>query len=139
MIDKSEVMKAIRKRLKITAAFITTLMLFQSCVVYHRTPTTLEKASLEQTRTKVTQTNDQTFKYKYITHENGIYYGVNKKSGQLVKTPLDPEYVSKVRIKNKSASAWVTVAVIGVPVIFIIIGLAIAEVGLEPGYGWSVK
>ena len=93
-------MEAIKTRFKTIAWFLTALILFQSCVVYHKAPTTLEKASQEQTKTKVTNTNEETFKYKYVTYENGIYYGVNEKSGELVKTSLDPDYLSNIKIKN---------------------------------------
>jgi hypothetical protein len=135
MNEKLCVMEAIKKRLKATAWCLTILLLFQSCVVYHKTPTTLEKASREQTKTKITNTNGELFKYGYITYEDGIYYGINKKSGELVKTTLDQEYINKVVTKNKSASTWVTVGVIGVPVLFLVVGGIIVSnnVGLEGG------
>lgn len=100
-------------------------MLFQSCVVYHKTPTNLEQASREQTKTKITNTNGQDFKYKYVTYEEGIYYGVTKKSGELVKTPLSEQQVAKVRLQNKSASTLVTIAAIVVSggAIALIVGL----------------
>ena len=113
-------MEAIKTRLKTIAWFLTALILFQSCVVYHKTPTTLEKASQEQIKTKVTNNEGETIKFKYITYEDGVYYGVNKKSGEIIKTPLDKQYVETVLIKNKSASTWVTIAAILVPVLAII-------------------
>ena len=83
----SKVMKAIRKRLKAITLFLTVLLLFQSCVVYHKTPTTLEKAAQEQIKTKVTNTNGDIFKYKYITLEEGQFYGVHEPEelGEFVK------------------------------------------------------
>jgi ATP-dependent Zn protease len=124
-------MEAFKTRLKTIAWFLTALMLFQSCVVYHKTPTTLEKASQEQIKTKVTNNEGETIKFKYITYEDGVYYGVNKKSGELIKTPLDKQYVETVLLKNKSASTWVTVLVIAVPIIGIVI-IALAD--LSSGY-----
>jgi ATP-dependent Zn protease len=118
-------MDAIKRRLKATALFLTALLLFQSCVVYHKTPTTLEKASQEQTKTKVTNTNDEKSIYKYITYENGIFYGVNKKSGELIKTPLDKDYISMVLTKNESASTWASVAIIAVPIIALVVTLIV--------------
>lgn len=125
MNEKLCVMEAIKKRLKATAWCLTILMLFQSCVVYHKTPTNLEKASQEQIKTKISNTNGQDFKYKYITYEDGVYYGVNKKSGELIKTPLSEQDVSKVRLQNKSASTLVTIAAIVVSggAIALIVGL----------------
>ncbi|MGB5315700.1 MAG: hypothetical protein WBN56_06835 [Robiginitalea sp.] len=94
--------------------------------MYHKTPTTLEKASQSQLKTKITNTNGETSIYKYITYEVGVFYGVSKKSGELVKTPLDETYINELLIKNKSASTWVTVAVIGVPIIAFGIAIIVA-------------
>ncbi len=126
-------MKKIKKRLKVLSLFLTALMLLQSCIVYHKIPRTLEQASQERTKTKITNSNKDVFKYKYITFEDGVYYGVKKKSGELVKTPLDQEYISKVLTKNKSTSTWLTVAAIGIPVIVIIVGIATAGVDVNIG------
>ena len=128
-------MEAFKTRLKTIAWFLTALMLFQSCVVYHKTPTTLEKASQEQIKTKVTNNEGETIKFKYIAYEDGVFYGVNKKSGEIIKTPLDKQYVEPVLIKNKSASTWVTVLVIAVPVITIAILVATADYG--SGLEWG--
>ena len=129
-------MEAFKTRLKTIAWFLTALMLFQSCVVYHKTPTTLEKASQEQIKTKVTNNEGETIKFKYIAYEDGVFYGVNKKSGEIIKTPLDKQYVETVLIKNKSASTWVTVLVIAVPIIAIVI-IALADLSSGEGYyGW---
>jgi len=116
----------VNKGLRNIAWFLTTLMLFQSCVVYHKTPTTLEKASKEHIKTKITNAEGETSIYKYITYEDGVFYGVSKKSGELVKTPLDERYINKLLIKNKSASTWVTVAVIAVPIIAFGIAIIVA-------------
>lgn len=125
-------MEAIPKRLKTIAFFLTALLLFQSCVVYHKTPTTLESASQERIRTKVINTHGETAKYKYITYEDGHFYGVNKdfdERGKLVKTPLSEQELEKILIKNKSASTWVTVGVIAVPVIAIVLLIGLASAG----------
>ena len=83
-------------------------MLFQSCVAYHNT-STLEKASKEQTRTKVTNTNGNTFKYKYIIYEEGQFFGVSKKSGEWIKSPLNQKDIDKVLTENKMANIIGTV------------------------------
>jgi len=115
-------MKAIRGRLKATTLLLTTLILFQSCVVYHKTPTTLEKASQERIKIKITNKEGETFKYKYITFEEGQFYGVHEPEefGEFVKVPLDSEDIINVRTKNKSASTWVTILVITVPALAIV-------------------
>ena len=114
-------MKATNKLPKTIALFFVSLILFNSCVVYHKTPTSLEKASQERIKAKVTTTDQQIFKYKYIAYEDGQFYGVKKKSGEFIKTPLSEEDTLKVVLKNRSASTWGTVSLIATPVMAIII------------------
>ena len=128
-------MEAIKTRLKTIAWFLTVLMLFQSCVVYHKTPTTLEKASREQIKTKVTNTDGITSNYRYITYEDGDYYGVKKKSGELVKTPLNEQEIAEVVLTNKTASTWLTVGVIALPVIAVVVIAATAEFSSGSTFG----
>ena len=114
-------MEAVKKRLKIIAWFLTLLILLQSCVVYHKTPTTLEIASKEQVKTKVTDRNGEISKFKYISYQEGAYYGyVEEEWGEFIKVPLNSEDIISVRTKNKSASTWVTILVIAVPVLVIV-------------------
>ena len=133
-------MEAIKTRLKTIALFLTALMLFQSCVVYHKTPTTLEKASREQVKTKVTKTNGDIFKYKFITYEDGVFYGVNVDSGgvqesiETARTPLNEVDVDGVFLKNKSASTWVTILSFAVPVLTIAIISAAGSVNPSPSF-----
>lgn len=111
-------METIKKRLKTTALFLTALMLFQSCVVYHKTPTTLEKASKEIVKTKVTNTDGDVTKYKFISYEDEIYYGnIEEEWGEYIKVPLDNEDILNVRTKNKTASTLVTIVAITIPVL----------------------
>ncbi|MFZ9031716.1 MAG: hypothetical protein ACO20F_10585, partial [Robiginitalea sp.] len=123
---KFRVMDAIKRRLKATALLLTTLMLFQSCVVYHKTPTTLEKASQEQIKTKVTNTDGDVFKYKYITYENGLFYGVDKKSGEWMKISLDQKDITGVYIENNNVSNLLTVLLVpgSLAVLYVLLLLA---------------
>ena len=123
------VMKAIRKGLKPIALLLTALLLMQSCIVYHKTPITLEKASQEHRRTKIKTADDKTYKFKYITHENGVFYGINKSHGKPVKTSLYNEEVTGVYDINDAASTLTTVTtIIGVPVVLLgLLYIAFAE------------
>ena len=135
-IENLEKMRTLKKSVKVVSWLLTVLMLFQSCVIYHKTPSSLEQASQFRTKTKITNSNKDIFKYKYITYEDGMFYGVKKKSGELVKTPLDEEYIITVLSKNKSASTWLTVAIIAIPVTIIIIGLILLKTeGLDINIG----
>lgn len=117
-------MEAIKKRLKTIALFLTALMLFQSCVVYHKTPTTLENASREPLRTKVKTDFNKGYKFSYITLENGRFYGVTDKFNKVTKRPLYEDKVTAVYQENKSASAWTSLATfVGIPVLLISLGL----------------
>ena len=114
-------MEAIKTRLKTIAWFLTALMLFQSCVVYHKTPTTLEKASEERLNTKVTNNEGETTKFKHITYENGQFYGVSKKGGEVIKMPLDQKSIQTVLIKNRTASILVSIGVVTGSIFIVII------------------
>ncbi len=129
-------MRTFYTRLKATAVFLAFLVLFQGCVVYHKTQTTLEQAQQENIKTKIMTTDYETTKYKYITYEEGTFYGVNKKSGEYVKTLLNEDEVVKVFTKNKRASTWATVLTIGVPVIGITIAGIIAANSISVGWGY---
>ena len=128
-------MATIKKQLKTTAFFLTALLLFQSCVVYQKAPTTLEQASREQVMTKITYTNGETAKYNYITFEDGVFYGVNNdwdERGALTKTRLTGQESMRVFTKNKSASTWLTVGIIAVPAVILAGVLAGQSVNPSP-------
>jgi hypothetical protein len=114
-------MEVLKIRSKIYALLLSVLVLMQSCVVYHKTPTTLEEASIERIKAKITNANGVTHKYQYIENKDGVYYGVNKKSGTLVRLPLEEEEVT-VWLKNQTATTWTSLAVIGGSVLVFIVG-----------------
>lgn len=99
-------------RLKPVALFLMALLLFQSCVVYHKTPTTLEKATQERIRTKVTNASGKALKFTYIAYEDDVYYGINERSNLISKTPINQQETAKVLTKNKPVSVLVTVGFI---------------------------
>lgn len=108
----SRIMKAFDKRLIATTLILATLLVFQSCVIYHKTPSTLEKASQEQLRTKVKTGENKTYKFRYITYDNGVFYGINERSGKPVKTSLYNENVTGVYLMNEYATILSTIGVI---------------------------
>lgn len=131
-------METSTKRLRFIAFLLTALMLFQSCVVYRQTPTTLAKASQEQIKTKIASSNGAISKFDYITYEDGQFYGVNKdfdERGKLVKTPLREQEITNVLTKDKTTSTVLTVGVIVVPVIGITLLIGLASAG--PGNPWG--
>ena len=101
--------------------------------MYQKTPTTLAKASQERTTTQVTNTKGEVSKFKYIIFEDTQFYGVNTKSGELIKTPLKQEDLAQVLTKNKTASTWATVALIAIPAIAI--AVVISTIDFYPDLG----
>lgn len=122
-------MEANKNRLKTIALFLTGLILFQSCVAYHRTPTNLEQASREHIKTKVTGTNGETAEYDYISYNDGQFFGISHKSGKFITTPLYQKDLTKVLTKDKSGSTWTTVAVIAIPIILFAVAIGTMEIG----------
>lgn len=122
-------METIKNRLKTIALFLTGLILFQSCVAYHRTPTNLEQASREHIKTKVTGTNGETAEYDYISYNDGQFFGISHKSGKFITTPLYQKDLTKVLTKDKSGSTWTTVAVIAIPIILFAVAIGTMEIG----------
>lgn len=108
---------------------ICLLWLLQSCVVYHKTPSTLEEASELPVRAKVTDKQGEKARYRYIVLKDGAYYGVKKESGEVVKIPLQVGELDKVQLKNKVASTWLTVGLVALPVAMVF-AMALAAVTL---------
>lgn len=117
------------------AILLSAFMLLQSCVVYHKTPSTLEEASQARMKTKVTLTNGTEIKFKSLTKEEGQYFGTQKVSGEMQQILVRPEDVRNVQLKNKTASTFATIGAIVVPIVgFILIGnWIIDEKGLGTG------
>ena len=105
-----EVVRIRRNSSRMVPVLLSCILLFQSCVVYDKTPVSLEEAALQQNKTKITTTSEDTFKYAYISLENGVYYGLKKKSGKMVKSSLRPEEISEIRVKDNTSSTWVSLA-----------------------------
>lgn len=122
-------MEAIKNRLKPIVLFLMALMLFQSCVVYHKTSTTIQQASQEQIRTKIVKSNGEISKYKYITSEDGVFYGVKLKSGEWIKSPLDQNEIAQVLTKNISSSKTMTIVLLSLVGLYIV-GVVIYVSGL---------
>lgn len=115
ILDNSRTMKNILKHYRNFSLLISLFMLLQSCVVYHRTPVSLEQAAQAKTRSKLFTAEGTFAKYKYITEINGKFYGLNKKSGMWVETPINNHPKAEVFLKNESASKWATWGLILTP------------------------
>lgn len=98
-------MNRLKKSLKLISLLLAFVVLLQGCTVYKSTPITLEQAVQKETKTKVKWNDGFTSKYKKIIIENGNYYGVGKKYGEIQKSLLEGKKISKIKEKNKTLSA----------------------------------
>lgn len=117
------------------ALSLASLMLFQSCVVYHKTPKSLDEASRLRTTTRITNHTGVTDKYDFILYEDGMYYGVFKdfdERGKWVKTPLQESEIEVVQTKNKTASTLITIGLITVPVLTLVGVIAVGSISYSP-------
>ena len=131
-------MEAIKTRLKTIAWFLTALILLQSCVVYHKAPSSLEQAAQEKVRSKVWFTNEvQDFpsKYKYIVYENDQYFGmVEIEVGKLEKEQLSEDEIVTIKTQDKNASTWATIGLCTIG-FGALIAVLVSSIGFSGGFG----
>lgn len=110
-------MKTIKICLKPISLFMAFLILLQGCVIYKEKPVSLDDAVIANTRVRIETTDNQTLKYKRIEAKNGQYYGIKKSNKAAARTPIDAELVENVKIKDKTMSTIVTIAI---PIMFLV-------------------
>ena len=125
-------MRTSRQGIKTNAIILILLTLFQSCVVYHKTPVTMEDAVQAETKTKVFLKDGRVEKFKSVTNQDGQFYGTRITGNGLVTIPLDVDSISQVQVKNKTASILVTVIPLAA-LTALVIAAANFSVG---GIGW---
>jgi len=103
---------------RIVIVLLSFLMLCQSCRVYNQDGVSLDDAVSQERRVKIKNKDGSVLKYKRIESIEGVYYGLKKKKGELIKTPIDTELIKKVRLHNKALSI-VYGATIGFAVVLI--------------------
>ena len=101
-------METANTRLKFLSSLLSLIILLQGCVVYQKSPTSLEAVSQEKIRTKVETIDGKTQKFKHVVFEAGTFYGIKQVSGKLVKIPLNKEDIESIYAKNKTASTVLT-------------------------------
>ena len=113
-------MSELKNQSRVFACLFLWIMLFNSCVAYGP-PVQMEEAVRSSERTRVKYTDDVIHRYEYVIEEEGIYYGVTKRKGALVKTEIDVVKLENVRLYSKSKSTMATVvtpiALLGVAVL----------------------
>jgi len=113
-------MKAIKIHLKAVALFFSILILLQGCTVYKSANVSLEEAVRTDNKIKITTNDNQTLKFQKIGFEDGLYFGIKKIKGEMVKSKIEQENIKSVKLQDKPTS---TILTIGIPVV--ILGVAI--------------
>lgn len=120
----------IKRQLRTYSFFLMSIVLLQSCVVYHKTPVSLEEAADQKVKTKIILKDKNVEKFKYITKEESQYYGTRLTGEGTLNISIDSAKVSEVRIKNKTASVIVTVVPLAAVTALLIAVLTSSYVGL---------
>lgn len=102
-------MNILRKHLKLLALFFVITFLLQSCVVYQKTPVSLEQASKQVLKAKVKTINNETYQLHRIEFENGKFYGVQKVKGKKVRITLNTNEFSKIKLQDKTMSTILSI------------------------------
>lgn len=113
-------MKFIRTFIKKIAFILSLLLLFQGCTVYQKAAITLEEAYQANDKVRVETKIGEKFKFNYIDFEEGVFYGVKDKYGEITKLPLDSNYIERIKLKDKTGSILASILippilVIGIP------------------------
>lgn len=104
------IMKIIKKQIKTIALILSMLILFQGCTVYKSANVSLDQASKADIKTKVSTKDGEKLKFERIGVEDEKYYGVRKVKGELIKVPLNEDYIEYVKLKDKTTSTILTIA-----------------------------
>jgi PBP1b-binding outer membrane lipoprotein LpoB len=91
---------------------LVSLLLFQSCSVYKKTPVTLDEAAKTNSRVLIQRVNKDKFKFKKIELIDGNYLGVQKVDGKTVSILLDEKDIQSIKVLDKAKTTLGNVALI---------------------------
>lgn len=123
-------MKTLKNKLKSISFLFALVMIIQSCTVYKSKPISLDQAVQKESKVRVQTNDNEKLKFKKIIFENSNYYGVKKSKGELVRIPLNQEFIFNIKEKNKTLS---TVLSIGIPLVIVGGLLVIAASSMSMG------
>lgn len=124
---------------KLVCVFLIFVLLFQSCVAYHKTPVSIEDAVTSNNKVLVITNNDTKLKFKKIQQIDGKYYGISEdEDRKIIKTPLNESNIKTIRVLDKSASTWGTIGIVAGSLLVIvgIIGYSAME-NMDLGVNWG--
>lgn len=123
---------------KSVCLLIALALLLQSCVVYKKTPSTINEAVDSKGKVLIVKTNDEKLKLIKIEKIDGAYFGEIKTKKGIEKIPLSENDIKTIRIKNKSASTLGNVFIVigSLGVVFIVIAaIELQDFNIDLGEG----
>ena len=115
-------MKAMKKQFKTVALFLSMLIFFQGCSVYHKGTRTLDEAVNEQKKVKITTLDNRTMHFKKVVYKDGKYYGVKKTKDSTKDVWLFENDIKELKVENKTMSIVVSSLPVTIPLFFIGMG-----------------
>ncbi len=103
------------------------LLIVQSCVVYKKTPVSLEQAKIANQKTLVTTVDKVKYKFNRILLIDGMYYGEIKKGNKYEMVLLNETDIKNIRPIDKTASTLGNIAIIVGTVGTVILIVALIE------------
>ena len=139
-------MKPSKICLKSISFLLTFLILMQGCVIYKKKPSTIDEAVYANTNVRIQTKDNKIIKFKRIEFKNGEYLGIKeylkpyneistsglvirKKRMEMTKTLLKLNDVQEIKIKDKT---WSTILPIAIPIIVVSIPIIFIALLMSP-------
>ena len=140
-------MKTSKRILKFFAILISSLVLLQSCSVYHKSTCSVDEAIRNSSKVKISVTNDDPYILKRLERHDSLVYGVantnsstykrlreqvkdHNYEGKYALIQMQEQDLKNIHEKNTGAS---TVISIGIPVVLLGITAGIAASTVSMG------
>ena len=95
-------MKTIRKHIECSVLLLTSIVLFQSCVVYQKTNVSLEQASKQDLKAKINTKSNETFLVHKIIYEDDNFYGLQRVNGKKIRITLHVDDIKSIWLVETS-------------------------------------
>jgi|GEM_PF-1619248 len=143
--------------IKWIAITLSTLMLLQSCRVYHSNSVTVDEATLFSQHIKIRTTSNETYKFQSLLREDGKLYGITWRRGSTafrklseqivvfgkdkdqVKILLDENIIKEYHLQNKTMSILIPVLLIPVFIVGFFIVAGASGAGSYSGFGEPIS
>ena len=147
-------MKTSKPILKFFAVLISSLVLLQSCSVYHKSTCSVDEAIRNNSKVKISVENNDPYILKRLERHDSLVYGVantnsstykrlrervqdHNYEGKYALILLQDQDLKNIHEKNTGASTAIS---IGIPVVVlgIALGIAASTVSVSPGWDGGI-